>query len=136
MPGYKTLHLDDVPPRPGDGNGHEWLALRHALGLRAFGINAYRAPEAGTELIEPHDEGAGGHQELYLVLNGHATFTVDDQEIDAPAGTFVFLEDPELKRVAFAKEAGTTVLAMGGPKQFEPSEWEGRWINKQDRQPE
>ena len=131
MGGFRTLHLDEVPPRPGDGNGHQWLALRHALGVRAFGLNAYRAPEIGVELIEPHDEGAGGHQELYLVLNGSATFTVGGEEIKAPAGTFVFVEDPELHRVAFADEAGTTVLAMGGPPVFEPSDWEAGWLEKQ-----
>lgn len=136
MPGVTHLHLDDVPVRPGSGAGHEWLALRHALGVRAFGLNAYRAPEAGVEVIERHDEGdesGRGHQELYVVLSGRATFAVGDRRIDARAGSLVFIEDPALERVAVAEEAGTTVLAVGAQVgvPFEPSDWEASWLAAQ-----
>ena len=136
MPGVAHLHLDDVPARPGAGTGHEWLALRHALGVGAFGLNAYRAPRAGVEVIEPHDElhdHGGGQQELYVVLAGRATFTVGDETIDARAGSFVFIEDPALRRVAVADEPGTTIVAVGAEKgvAFEPSAWEAHWLAKQ-----
>jgi hypothetical protein len=129
-----VLHLDDLPPRPGAGTGHQWLALRAALDVTAFGLNAYRAPEAGVEVIEAHDEadGDGGQQELYVVVSGRATFTLDGTDHDAPAGTLVFLPDPKVRRVAIAQEPGTTVLAVGGdPGAFTPSEWEGRWLAEQ-----
>jgi tetratricopeptide (TPR) repeat protein len=60
------------------------------------------------------------------VLSGHATFTVDGQEIDAPPGTLVFLDDPEEKRGAVATADGTTVLAIGGARgePFRVSPWE------------
>ena len=64
--------------------------MRRALGATGFGVGAWTAAAAGDELIESHDEtstGAGAQQELYLVLGGRATFTVGDEEIDAPAGT-------------------------------------------------
>ena len=137
MSGFRHLHVDDVPARPGAGTGHEWLAMRDALGVGAFGLNAYRAPRAGVEVIEEHDEsgagGAGGHQELYLVLAGRATFTVGAETFEARAGAFVFIEDPSLRRVAIADEAGTTIVAVGAEKgvAFEPSEWEGRWLAEQ-----
>jgi mannose-6-phosphate isomerase-like protein (cupin superfamily) len=137
MAGFTHLHVDDVPARPGAGIGHEWLAMRHALGVEAFGLNAYRAPSAGVEIIEPHDEaggaGAGGHQELYLVLSGRATFTVGDSTFEARAGSFVFIPDPALRRVAVADEPGTTIVAVGAEKgvAFEPSEWEARWLAEQ-----
>ena len=137
MPGLVHLHLDDVAARPGAGTGHEWLAMRHALGVEAFGLNAYRAPRAGVEVIERHDEqpadGEAAHQELYVVLSGHATFTVGGETIPACAGTFVFVEDPALERVAVADEPGTTVLAVGAPKgaAFRPSDWEDGWLAAQ-----
>jgi tetratricopeptide (TPR) repeat protein len=92
-------------------------------------VNAYSAAESGGRVIGEHDEvGPRGarHEELYFVSDGHATFTVDGDELDAPAGTFVFVRDPAAKRKAIAKEAGTTILAVGGtPGQaFTPSEWE------------
>jgi Cupin domain/Tetratricopeptide repeat len=90
--------------------------VRRPLGVSAFGINAYRA-DAGEQLIEPHDEtgsGAGGHEELYVVVSGRATFTVDGEEIDAPPGTLVFVPERESRRQAVALEAGTTAFVVGG----------------------
>ena len=92
--------------------------LRRALGVRAFGVNAYTARAAGDQLIERHDEtgsGSGRQEEMYVVLSGRATFTVGDDEIDAPAGTVVFVPDPETMRSAVATEPDTTALVVGGP---------------------
>jgi hypothetical protein len=68
--------------------------------------------------------GDGGQQELYFVARGHATFTIDGAEHDAPAGTYVFIPDPASHRHAVAREPGTTVLSFGGPATFAPSPWE------------
>src|SRR5213076_760915 len=77
------------------------------------------------EVVEDHDETPLGHEEIYAVVRGHATFAVDGEEIDAPAGTLVFLEDPKQRRHAVAKEPGTTVLAIGGkPGVHEIYAWE------------
>ena len=48
------------------------------------------------------------------MLAGRATFTLDDETFDAPAGTVVFVRDPEVERSARAEEPGTAVLAVGG----------------------
>lgn len=106
-----------------------WATIRHALGITAFGVNAWIGQEAGQEVIVEHDEvgpRSNRHEELYVVIAGHATFTVDGEEIDAPNGTFVFVKDPAAKRKAVANEPETTILAVGAtPGQaFEPSEWE------------
>jgi tetratricopeptide (TPR) repeat protein len=52
---------------------------------------------------------------MYVVFSGRATFTVGDDEIDAPAGTVVFVPDPEAMRSAVATEPDTTALVVGGP---------------------
>lgn len=106
-----------------------WFPIRIELGIGAFGVNAWRATKGGQALIEEHDElgsGAGRHEELYLVLSGHATFTVDGETVDAPAGKLVFVGDPALKRSARAEEAGTTILVAGGKRgePFSVSPWE------------
>jgi len=90
-----VLRLDQVERVPLDDG--DWLSLRRPLAVTAFGINAYTARDADSPLIERHDErssGAGAHQEVYLVQQGHAVFTVDDEEVDAPAGTLVAI-DPD-----------------------------------------
>ena len=93
-----------------------WRPIRRALGVTAFGINAYTADRAGDTLIEPHDErspGAGGHEELYFTAEGRATFTVAGEQVDAPQGTMLLVE-PGAKREAVAAEDSTTVLVIGG----------------------
>ena len=120
----KTLRLDELEGVPVFGT-LVWKPVRKSLGITAFGTNAYTAANAGDEVVERHTEETYGHEEMYVVLRGHATFTVDGEEVDAPQGTIVFLDDPKQQRHAVAKEAGTTVLAVGGkPGVHEVSPWE------------
>jgi tetratricopeptide (TPR) repeat protein len=102
-----------------------WSPIRRALGIEAFGVNAWIAREAGADVIQEHDE-VSGHEELYVVVSGHATFTVDGDEIDAPAGTLVFVRNPKSKRRAVASEAGTRLLVVGGKpgEAYRPLPWE------------
>jgi quercetin dioxygenase-like cupin family protein len=120
----KVLRLDEIEGVPVFGT-LVWKPVRKPLGVTAFGINAYTAAAAGDEVVEDHTEEPSGHEELYLVVHGHATFTVDGEEVDAPTGTIVFLDDPKQRRHAVAKEAATTVLAVGGKSgAHEISAWE------------
>lgn len=78
-------------------------------------------------MVEPHTEGGSDHEELYFVARGAARFTVDGDEFDARAGTYVFIPDPDSHRHATALEPGTTVLSFGGPPGFTPSAWEWKF---------
>lgn len=124
----KVVRIDEIEPLAVVGGQLQWRPLRKTLGIEAFGINAYTANE-GELVVEEHDEtgdGAGHHEELYVVIAGRATFTVDGKTVDAPPGTCVFLEDPKERRGARAVEDGTTVLAIGGERgaAFRVSPWE------------
>jgi tetratricopeptide (TPR) repeat protein len=124
----RIARIDEIEAIPVVGGRLAWRPVRRTLGIEAFGINAYTA-DAGQLVVEEHDEtghGAGHHEELYVVLAGRATFTVDANEIDAPPGTLVFLDDPSERRGAVAAEDGTTVLAIGGTrgKPYRVSAWE------------
>ena len=120
----KVLRLDEVEGVPVMGT-LVWKPIRRTLGVTAFGINAYAAAAAGDEVVEDHTEESLGHEEIYAVIAGHATFTVDGEEVDAPAGTLVYLDDTRQRRSARAVEPGTTVLAIGGvPGVHESSAWE------------
>ena len=120
----RVVHLDDIEAIPGPGT-LTWHPVGAHLGLRAFGTNAYTASNVGDDVVEPHDENPDlAHEELYFVARGRATFTLDGETFDAPAGTYVFVPDPATHRHAVAQEPGTTVLSFGGPPTFEPSAWE------------
>jgi hypothetical protein len=128
MTGWEVTTFDSLDSIP-VGEGVIWRPVRRQFDIRAFGINAYTSEGIGQHIVEEHDEkgsGAGGHEELYVVVRGRATFTVDGEEIDAPAGTMVFVRDPALRRVAVAEEEGTIVLAVGGEpgSVYEVSPWE------------
>jgi tetratricopeptide (TPR) repeat protein len=122
---YATAHISELDSIPVTDT-LVWRPVRRRFGIEAFGVNAYTAENAGDEIIEDHTEETYRHQELYFVAQGHATFTVGGEEIDAPAGTFVFIRDPATRRHAVATEAGSTVVAMGGRpgEPFQESAWE------------
>ncbi|MGH2948133.1 MAG: methyltransferase domain-containing protein [Solirubrobacteraceae bacterium] len=118
---YTALTLGEVEAVPLPG-GPRWHPVRMELGLRAFGAGAYTADRVGEPLVEPHTELRDGHshEELYVVLAGRASFTIDGEELDAPAGTLVLVRDPAAHRQATAAEDGTAVLALGAPPTFAP----------------
>jgi tetratricopeptide (TPR) repeat protein len=89
--------------------------VRHHFGITSFGINAWTAKNAGDRIINEHDEAdvEDQQEELYLVQSGRARFELDGEQVDAPAGSFVYAE-PSVKRTAFAEEPGTTIVAIGG----------------------
>ena len=120
MTAYEAARIDELADTSG------WSPLRLRLGVEAFGINAWAAGEAGAAVIPEHDEAPSGHEEVYVVTSGHAAFTVEGEPVDAPAGTVVFVRDPSARRGAVAREAGTTVLAVGGKPgaAYRPRAWE------------
>ena len=123
---WNVVNLSELESFPVGERGLLWHPIRLRLGIEAFGINAYTAAEVGGEVVEEHTEESLGHEELYLVVAGHARFTLDGEEVDAPSGTIVHLPEPNVKRTAVALEPGTTVLAVGGKpgEAFTPSGWE------------
>ena len=123
---FAVARLEEMTAGPG-AEGSTWFRIRRHFGIRAFGVNAYRA-DAGGRVIEDHDElgsSAGGHEELYVVLSGRARFEIAGDTVDAPAGTLVFVP-PDARRGAVAEEDGTTVLVLGGRPgdPFTTSPWE------------
>jgi hypothetical protein len=120
MSGFETVRLGDLVREDG------WAPIRRFFDIQSFGINAWTAHQVGGILIPQHDERSSGHEELYLVIDGHATFTVDGEVLAAPVGTLVFVSDPAVARGAVAAQPGTTVVSVGAaPGQaYGPRSWE------------
>jgi hypothetical protein len=123
--GWESTSFDQLESVP-LFEGIVWHPIRRKLGIQAFGMNAYTSEAVGELVIEEHDETGLDHQEVYIVIRGRATFTLDGETLDAPAGTILFLSDPKVKRKAVAAEEGTLVLAVGANPdvRYEPSPWE------------
>ncbi len=129
---WTSLRVDEVPSIKVAGE-LRWKPIRRTLGIEAFGMNAYTAENAGEDVVERHSEENLRHEEVYVVLSGRATFELDGDTLDAPAGTIVFLRDPSVRRYATAAEPRTTVLAVGGRpgEAYTPSAWE--WYFEAER---
>jgi hypothetical protein len=117
-PKIKVAHLDDLDRRGRD------IPVRELFGIRAFGANAFTPGENGT-LIGDHDEAGSGQEELYVVLDGNATFEIDGETVDAPAGTLVFV-GPESRRKA---TGDGTILVLGAKpgEAYQAIDWGEAW---------
>lgn len=123
---FKVAHIDEIPFEEGSTPTAEWKPIRRFFGIGSFGTALARATKAGDTLTHDHDEVGARHEELFLIVSGHATYRVDGKEIDAPAGTFLYVPDPATVRGAVAREAGTTMFVIGAEPGavFTPSEWD------------
>jgi hypothetical protein len=115
---WRVARLDEIERRGRD------LPVREHLGIRSFGVNAFQADEDGL-LINEHDEAGSGQEELYIVLDGKATFEIDGETVEAAAGTFVFVQ-PEARRKA---TGDGMILALGGTpgEPYHAIDWGEAW---------
>jgi quercetin dioxygenase-like cupin family protein len=107
---YSVVRLDAIDEI--DDGGAPYRPVRHHFGIASFGVNSFTGRKTGDRIINEHSE-EDDQEELYLVLQGRATFELDGEHVDAPAGTLVFAE-PGVKRTAFAEEDGSTIVVVGG----------------------
>ena len=84
----------------------------------------------GTQVIGDHDEAAGRHEEVYLVLQGRVDFAVEAETFACTPGTLVVIKDPTVRRSASSASANVAVLVVGNRqgKRFE-STWNAKhWL--------
>jgi quercetin dioxygenase-like cupin family protein len=115
--GYTLINHDDPSIESFRGS---FFKIRRALGSNSIGINEVRFP-AGAEGPE-HDELDTGHEEIYVVLEGAGTFTVDGEALTVGRGDYLRV-DADAKRQAAAGPDGLTFIAIGAPQR---DEYDGR----------
>ena len=127
----EVARLADVDPGNEDVTDGAFHLVRRHFDVQGFGVNGITGNTGDVMIIE-HDErddteaGTEGHEELFAVMSGNAVFTIAGEEIEAPAGTLVFVRDPKLLRFARATADGTAILAVGARPgaPFAVSRWE------------
>jgi quercetin dioxygenase-like cupin family protein len=126
MAAYETANLDEIA----SSRWPHWIPVRHHFGIETFGVNLWRGQDDGT-VIPEHDESGSGAPELYYVAEGHATFTVAGDEVDAPAGTCVWVKDPSAKRAGRTSTPETLVLSVSGAspgEAYAPAGWDSHYL--------
>jgi hypothetical protein len=103
--------------------------LQHALGIDAFGLNLFIATRSEQTLVEEHDERASGQQELYLMLEGRAMFSLEGEQLPLSAGAAVAITEPSVRRSALALVQGTKLLVIGAADVPYASTWKPSHFN-------
>ncbi len=118
MAAFTIVHLDELErPFP------KWALARKSLDLRSFGMNVVELPPGET--IPEHDELDRDQEEVFVILTGEVTVTIDGEEHAAPAGTFVRLDPEPQRTVVNTSDADATVLIVSAPRTsgYEPMSW-------------
>lgn len=103
---YSKTQYGDVEQRaPG------MYFLRDALGCEHLGITVLDADKGWTGM--KHDHAEEGHEEVYVLIEGSGSITVDGEELALTAGDVVRV-DPGASRTLEFDEASTMVIA-GAP---------------------
>src|SRR5262249_53187549 len=84
--------------------------LSAPLGVGHFKVNRLELPPGGQG--PEHDHGSNGEEEVYAVVGGSGTVTVDGDEIAVRTGHFVFCP-PDARRQMRAGDDGLVWIAIG-----------------------
>lgn len=126
MSAFRTARLDEIVA----DKWPYWAPVRHHFGITSFGVNAWRGDD-GDRVITPHNHEDEGEPELYVVIAGAASFAIGGETLDAPAVTFVWVDEPGAERVAHATADGTVVLSIGAGRPGEayaPGGWDSGYL--------
>jgi uncharacterized cupin superfamily protein len=120
--GYAIKHRDEFESMEGSGDS-TWKLARKALGTSAFGFNLVEIEPGGA--LPEHDEAGSGQVELYVVLEGEATISVDGEERAAPGGTFASLDPASTRTLMNRSAEPVTALLVGvlPGKGYTPPGW-------------
>ncbi|GAB6878128.1 cupin domain-containing protein [Halorubrum gandharaense] len=105
--GYDEVTYTDVEPRaPG------MHFLRDALDCENAGVTVIEA-DAGWDGLE-HDHSEDGQEEVYLLIDGEATLTVEDDTLSLSAGDAVRVDAEDSRELSFEAD-DSLLVAVGAP---------------------
>jgi len=118
---FTVVDLDACPVVP--AYDAELVFLRHALELRAFGMQVERLP-AHYDAYAEHDEQESGQEEVYTLLKGSARLLVAGEEHALRPGVFARV-GPAIRRKIVTDEEPALLLCLGSVPGgvYEPPAW-------------
>ena len=102
---YQVIDANEVEASHGVFRG-----LTTPLGVSAFKINRLELPADGEG--PEHDHSSNGEQEVYAVVAGSGTLSVDGEEVELRPGLFVYCS-PEARRQMRAGADGLVWIGIG-----------------------
>src|SRR5436305_2945827 len=101
-------HIDDIDA----AHGGVFKPVGSTLGVTAFGVNVEHFQQ-GHEGYPEHDHSADGQEEVYFVIAGQATLTIDGQDHSLRAGSVAFVPAGHPRRFTMP-DGPVQILAIGG----------------------
>jgi len=106
---YRFVDVKEVEPL----SGGRIRPVRKALEIESFGVNEFELA-AGSTTYPEHDELKTGQDELFVILDGSGTMTVDGESFELQPGRYVYIT-PESKRHIDPGRNGLRYVAFGAP---------------------
>ena len=101
----------------------KWVLVRKSIGVSSFGINIVEL--AHGEAIPEHLELDRGHEEIFFVIEGAPTITIDTADHPLEPGAFVRLDPEPMRTVRNDGEDVARVMIVSAPTDsgYEPLGW-------------
>ena len=109
MADYTVKSIDDMAGTLGGA----FKLARAELGVTSFGMQVLDLPANLTEGYPTHDHAETGQEEVYIVLSGSGTMTIDGDDVALEQGVAVRV-GPEARRGLVTGPQGMRMLALGG----------------------
>jgi uncharacterized cupin superfamily protein len=103
-----VLHVDEIE----SGGGGVFKPVGRTLGVTAFGVNLEQFPQ-GHEQYPDHDHSGDGQEEVYYVISGQATLTIDGQSHKLQAGSVAYVPAGHSRKFT-TPDGSVQLLAIGG----------------------
>jgi len=103
-----VTHVDEIDA----AHGGIFKPVGSTVGATAFGINVEHFQQ-GHEGYPEHDHAGDGQEEVYYIISGQATLTIDGQDHRMQAGSIAFVPSGHARRFT-TPDGPVQILAVGG----------------------
>ncbi len=103
-----VTHVDDIE----GAYGGIFKPVGSTVGATAFGVNVEHFQQ-GHENYPEHDHSSDGQEELYYIISGQATLTIDGEEHKLQAGSIAYVPPGHPRRFT-TPDGPVQLLAIGG----------------------
>jgi mannose-6-phosphate isomerase-like protein (cupin superfamily) len=108
MSDAKVTHVDEIE----GAYGGVFKPIGAHLGVTAFGINLQQHPQH-HDLYPEHDHAGDRQEEVYFVISGEATLTIDGEPHKLRAGSVAYVP-PGTKRQFTTPDSPVEFISIGG----------------------
>lgn len=109
MSDYTAKRFDEMDAKMGGA----FKLARHSLGVTSFGMQVLDMPAGAGEFYPNHDHAEDGQEEVFVVLGGGGSISIDGEQIALEPDMAVRV-GPTSKRQLLPGDDGLRLIIVGG----------------------